>query len=124
MGRGGYATTEFWDEWYGEAEHAGGYDWLLAFEDVAPAVEALIGGHDARILVVGCGNSPFSAELFARGYRRLVSVDNCASIIAAQRDRHPMLVWREADVRSLPFADGSFDVVLDKGLLDNLHCYP
>ena len=68
MGRGGYATTEFWDEWYAEEEHEA-YDWLLAYEDVAAALDVLIPSRDARICVVGCGNSPFSAELFARGYR-------------------------------------------------------
>ena len=50
-------------------------------------------------------------------------VDNCASIVAAQRRRHPMLDWRVADVRNLPFEAESFDVLLDKGLLDNLFCY-
>ena len=123
MGRGGYGTVDFWDEWYAEEEHVAPYDWLLAFEDVSAALEVLLPDHDARILVPGCGNSPFSSELFARGYRKLMNVDNCASIIDTQRDRYPMLDWRVADVRRLPAPDASVDVVLDKGLLDNLYCY-
>ena len=99
------------------------YDWLCSFEDVGPAVLALLPGPEARVLVVGCGNSPFSSELFARGYRRLTNVDNCASVVAAQRDRYPMLEWVVGDCRALPFGDGAFDAVLDKGLLDNLYCY-
>lgn len=100
------------------------YDWLLAFEDIASALEVLLPDHDATILVVGCGNSPFSSELFARGYRKLVNVDNCESIITAQRARYPMLDWRVADVQNLDGFDAeSVDVVLDKGLLDNLYCY-
>lgn len=86
------------------------YDWLCSFEDVGPAVLALLPGPEARVLVVGCGNSPFSSELFARGYRRLTNVDNCASVVAAQRDRYPMLEWVVGDCRALPFGDGAFDV--------------
>eukprot|EP00629_Pelagomonadales_sp_RCC1024_P002412 CAMPEP_0119282990 /NCGR_PEP_ID=MMETSP1329-20130426/27654_1 /TAXON_ID=114041 /ORGANISM="Genus nov. species nov., Strain RCC1024" /LENGTH=98 /DNA_ID=CAMNT_0007283655 /DNA_START=96 /DNA_END=388 /DNA_ORIENTATION=- len=98
MGKGAYGTVDFWDEWYLEEEHAGGYDWLFAYEDVGPAVEALL-TPDARVLVIGCGNSPFSSELFARGYRNLTNVDNCAQIIAAQRSKYPMLTWTVADAR-------------------------
>ena len=74
-------------------------------------------------MVVGCGNSPLSSELFSRGFRDVTSVDNCASVIEEQRRRCPMLRWSVADCRRLPFDDGAFDVILDKGLVDNLYCY-
>lgn len=114
---------EFWTEWYSEAEHVEPYDWLVTFEDVGPAIEALLDyNHEARILIVGCGNSAFSSELFARGYRNLTNVDNCPSIIETQRLRYPMLTWIVGDVRSLDLDEG-WDAVLDKGCLDNLYCY-
>lgn len=123
MGKGGYGTIAFWTEWYSEAEHIEPYDWLVTWEDVGPAIEALLDyNHDARILVVGCGNSAFSSELFARGYRNLTNVDNCPSIIATQRERFPMLTWLVGDVRCLDL-EGGWDAVLDKGCLDNLYCY-
>lgn len=124
MGKGGYGTVEFWNEWYLESDHVDPYDWLVEWEDVKRAVERYLDyDHDARILVVGCGNSPFSSELFAMGYRNLVNVDNCDSIIEKQRERYPMLEWVVGDVRRLPYEDDSFDYVLDKGCLDNLYCY-
>mmetsp|Transcript_252 Transcript_252/g.722 ORF Transcript_252/g.722 Transcript_252/m.722 type:complete len:267 (-) Transcript_252:269-1069(-) len=124
MGKGAYGTVEFWDEWYAEEEHLSPYDWLLAWEDIGEAIERWLGwDRGLRVLVVGCGNSPFSSELFARGYRNLVNVDNCESIIESQRLRYPMLTWRVGDVRRLEFDDASFDAVIDKGCLDNLYCY-
>jgi len=73
---------------------------------------------------VGCGNSPFSEALHSMGFSRLVSIDNCASVIDRQRVRAPHLSWEVADVRAMgDVADGRFDVILDKGLLDNLYCY-
>jgi len=73
--------------------------------------------------MVGCGNSPFSEELHALGYQRIVNIDNCALVIGQQRARAPHLCWEVADARCLPFADSRFGVVFDKGLLDNLYCY-
>ena len=44
-------------------------------------------------------------------------------IVAAQR-RLANSAVQVMDVRSMgEFADGAFDIVLDKGLLDNLYCY-
>jgi len=38
---------------------------------------------------------------------------------------HPDMTWIMADVRDLSaFDDCSFDVVIDKGLIDLIHCYP
>ena len=124
MGRGGYATAAFWTEWFNEEEHLAPYDWLVSWEDVGDCVEALLEWkHDARVLMVGAGNSPFSSEMYARGYRKIVNVDNCETVVESQRLRYPMLEWLVADVRQMPFDNDSFDVVIDKGCLDNLFCY-
>ena len=60
-----YDKQHYWDERFKNEE---GYEWLCSFEHVRhlldeefPACEPR--WRDARILVLGCGNSPFSLEL-------------------------------------------------------------
>jgi SAM-dependent methyltransferase len=73
-----------------------------------------------RILEVGCGRGVALPALVAlRRPRQLVGVDTDPELLvvarhAIARDRLPAEVVR-ADVRSLPFADRSFDVVIDFG---------
>jgi len=73
--------------------------------------------------MVGCGNSPFSEELYDLGYSAQVNCDNCKLVIDFMQQRAPHLQWDVCDVRDMPYATGRFPVVLDKGLLDNLYCY-
>lgn len=77
-----------------------------------------------EVLMVGCGNAPFSEEMFQLGYHHQVNIDNCALVIEQQLERAPHIIWEIADVRSMPqYENGRFGVVFDKGLLDNLYCY-
>jgi hypothetical protein len=112
MGKGGYGTIDFWDEYY-VVDRPEPYDWFFPCSYLAPLLVRLL-SPDEEILMVGCGNSPFSAGLRDLGFVRQVNVDNCALVIEQQRLRSPDLVWEVADVRSLPFDTGRFDVVFDK----------
>lgn len=42
----------------------------------------------------------------------MVGVDVATAMVQLARQRHPGLVFREADAEALPFADGSFDAVV------------
>ena len=61
------------------------------------------------------GLSPFLA---ARA-QAFVAIDASPETVAAARRRHPELDTRVADVRALPFADESFDVVISTSTLDH-----
>src|SRR5438270_11315330 len=84
-----------------EAEHLARYWWAAGF----------VAGK--RVLDAGCGTAYGSAILARAGATEVVAVDIDGTVIeAASRSAHPGLTLERADVTKLPFADGSFDVVV------------
>lgn len=88
--------------------------------------EVLIGGRlfssrqvNDRILVVGCGNSTLSADLFDVGFKQMVNIDISDVVIAQMRQSRPEMTFEKMDVTDMTgFTDQSFTCVLDKGTLD------
>ena len=75
-----------------------------------------------RILILGCGNSALAFDLCRDGMRNITSLDISPVVInrmraAAASLGWPHLVWTVGDMLSLPYPDGAFDVVIEKG-----HC--
>jgi SAM-dependent methyltransferase len=73
-----------------------------------PAFLELLPPPGRRTLDVGCGEGRIGAELGRRGHR-VVGVDTSPRMVELARERHDAVV---ADAAALPFADGSFDLVV------------
>ncbi|XP_052014685.1 endothelin-converting enzyme 2 isoform X1 [Apodemus sylvaticus] len=117
-----YRQVQYWDQRYKDAADSGPYEWFGDFASFRALLEPELCPED-RILVLGCGNSALSYELFLGGFPNVTSVDYSPVVVAAMRARYahvPSLRWEIMDVRSLDFPSGSFDVVLEKGTLDAL----
>jgi SAM-dependent methyltransferase len=67
-----------------------------------------------RVLNIGCGLDVEAATLTHAGFRA-VGVDLSSVALALASATHPNVSFVEADVRSLPFADGAFEMLLDRG---------
>jgi SAM-dependent methyltransferase len=66
-----------------------------------------------RVLDVGCGPGPLTAELAARlGPAAVSAADPSASFAAAVRERLPAVDVRQAPAERLPFPDGAFGAAL------------
>ncbi|XP_004603112.1 endothelin-converting enzyme 2 isoform X3 [Sorex araneus] len=118
----GYCEVQYWDRRYQGAADAAPYEWFGDFSSFRAFLEPELRPKD-RILVLGCGNSALSYELFLGGFPDVTSVDYSSVVVAAMRARYahvPSLRWETMDVRALGFPSGSFDVVLEKGTLDAL----
>jgi len=75
-----------------------------------------------RVLILGCGNSALAFDLCRDGIRDMTSLDISPVVIdrmqaAAAGLGWPQLVWTVGDMLSLPYPDGAFDVVIEKGAL-------
>ena len=112
-----YQRREYWEKRFAKEES---YEWLCGFDHVEKYIHRDI-ARDQKIIVVGCGNSPFSAAMHAAGYENMVSTDFSPVVIQAMEIRYPMMKWEVADVTNLSqYPDGTFDVVIDKACLDAL----
>ncbi|KAJ2452962.1 hypothetical protein EV183_002547 [Coemansia sp. RSA 2336] len=117
-----YGTHEYWQQRYAQEE--GSFDWFKTYADLKPLLHQHV-PRDARIVMLGCGNSTLSGDMYKDGFRRIVNVDYSDVVIAQMRQRYqdmPDMTWEVMDVRELVLGDGSVDVALDKGTLDALMC--
>ncbi|XP_007529844.1 endothelin-converting enzyme 2 isoform X1 [Erinaceus europaeus] len=118
----GYCEVQYWDQRYRGSAHSAPYEWFGDFSSFRALLEPELRPED-RLLVLGCGNSALSYELYLGGFPDVTSVDYSSVVVAAMRARYahvPTLRWETMDVRALDFPTASFDVVLEKGTLDAL----
>jgi hypothetical protein len=89
-----YGDHDYWNERYELSDHP--FDWMCDYDDLAPNLRALLPNPKARpsILVVGCGDAPFSADLYLDGYKNTLNVDYSDVVIRKQRERFPFLEER------------------------------
>ena len=82
----------------------------------AALVDALLGGHPARVLDAGCGTGRVAIELARRGYET-VGLDVDHTLLERARAKAPALTWEEADLASLPadIAAGPFALAVLAG---------
>ncbi|KAI0282987.1 S-adenosyl-L-methionine-dependent methyltransferase [Russula brevipes] len=115
-----YATREYWCAlMHREAEVT--FDWFKSYADVAHLLHPLLPDKNARILMLGCGNSMLSEDMYDDGYKNIVNVDYSPVVIERMAERNlsrPEMQWLEMDIRELSFDDGTFDVAIDKGTMD------
>lgn len=114
----GYNSLAYWEERF---SHELAYDWLLSYDQVAHRLSKYL-TQTSRILVVGCGNAPFSIDLYDAGYKNIVNVDYSPTVIHKMLRQYgnsrPEMEWLVMDMTQLTFEDASFDIVIDKSVFD------
>jgi len=116
-----YGTREYWDQRYTQGGEEATFDWFKRYEDVAHLLRPVLPDKTARILMLGCGNSTLSEDMYDDGYKNIVNIDYSPVVIERMRARNhnrPEMQWLVMDIRDLRFEDNSFDVAIDKGTMD------
>lgn len=74
------------------------------------------------MLVVGCGNSELSEQLYDVGYKHLTNIDISETVVTHMNqrnaERRPGLTFQQVDATQTPYEDASYQAALDKGTLD------
>lgn len=123
--RNAFGSKAYWDAMYADRGDLDGaeYAWFCGWAELAPFWDELV-PRGGRVLVPGCGNDPTLAAMYDAGHSDLTAFDYSAGAVGAQKallgPGRGGVVLETADARDLPFGDGAFDAVLDKGTLDVL----
>ena len=120
-----FKTRQYWDGFFRERGNQA-FEWYGTFGDVASLISRHIIGRDSRVMVIGCGNSEFSNELYDMGYQNIRNLDFSPLVIEEMRSKNAdgkreKMSWDLGDMTEMKdYEDASFDVVFDKGALDAL----
>eukprot|EP00928_Gymnodinium_smaydae_P079956 TRINITY_DN63782_c0_g1_i1.p1 TRINITY_DN63782_c0_g1~~TRINITY_DN63782_c0_g1_i1.p1 ORF type:complete len:233 (-),score=32.62 TRINITY_DN63782_c0_g1_i1:269-967(-) len=115
---------EYWNERY--LMQPGSFDWLEGNIEVLRILrDALKVDPSSKLLHPGCGNSELPKMLHDAGYCSIVNIDVSEVVIEQMREKYVDQAghsWLVMDATSMRFANESFDIIIDKGMLDTFAC--
>lgn len=119
-----YGKKSYWNDRYKNQKDKT-FDWLENYKSLKPLLSKYISRGD-RILILGCGNSLLSEEMYDDGYTTIFNVDISDVVIETMIERNqkarPFMEWTVMDALDLDLSEKTFDVVLDKSTLDAVLC--
>eukprot|EP01112_Ceratiomyxa_fruticulosa_P024156 TRINITY_DN966_c0_g1_i2.p1 TRINITY_DN966_c0_g1~~TRINITY_DN966_c0_g1_i2.p1 ORF type:complete len:216 (+),score=34.40 TRINITY_DN966_c0_g1_i2:347-994(+) len=118
-----YGKGDYWNERYTREPEP--FDWYQRYDGLSVLLKSLVQPSDS-ILMVGCGNSRLSEDMYSDGYKNITNMDISHVVIFSMQEKckdFPGMSWKVMDVTAMnEFPGGSFDAVVDKGTLDALLC--
>lgn len=117
---GDFSSAEYWERFFKKRGEKA-FEWYGDYNKLCGLLHKYIKVKD-KVLVVGCGNSELSEQMYDVGYKLLINIDISETVInhmnQRNADRRPGLSFQQMDATKTPFEDGSYQAVLDKGTLD------
>eukprot|EP01012_Entosiphon_sulcatum_P031636 TRINITY_DN4027_c0_g1_i1.p1 TRINITY_DN4027_c0_g1~~TRINITY_DN4027_c0_g1_i1.p1 ORF type:complete len:229 (-),score=40.08 TRINITY_DN4027_c0_g1_i1:86-772(-) len=117
-----YGKNDYWDERYKANDTT--FDWYVSYEPLKEIMAPFL-KPDSKILMIGCGNSRLSAQLYDAGFPLITNIDISDVVITQMKSRYKDLdkmEWIKMDATQLTFPEACFDLVIDKGTTDALLC--
>merc|ERR1712096_432693 len=120
-----YKDRAAWDQRY--SENGDVFEWYAPYEYIAKRLSAATGvGAGSKVLVLGCGTSGLSRDLYEHVTpSSLTSIDFSSKAVAIQTQRNSGvggMKFDTVDARKMSFAAESFDVIIAKGSIDAVLC--
>ncbi|XP_053676272.1 eEF1A lysine and N-terminal methyltransferase homolog [Anopheles nili] len=117
-----FGSTDYWNSFFRKRGKQA-FEWYGEYPELCGQLHKYIKPKD-EILVVGCGNSKLSVDLYDVGFKKISNIDISPVVIKqmqdANRAQRPEMTWCQMDATAMTFPSESFSVVLDKGTLDAL----
>ncbi|NXJ26115.1 MET13 protein, partial [Dicrurus megarhynchus] len=120
---GEFGSARYWDRFFRQRGQRP-FEWYGAFPELCPVLHKYVRPRD-KVLVVGCGNSELSEQMYDVGMcEDIVNIDISDAVIRQMQERsgstRPKMSYLLMDMLQMDFPDAHFQVVLDKGTLDAL----
>ncbi|XP_015114910.1 eEF1A lysine and N-terminal methyltransferase homolog [Diachasma alloeum] len=117
-----FSKADYWNTFF-KKRGKKAFEWYGEYPELCGQLSKFIKPKD-DVLVVGCGNSTLSMDLYDVGYSNVTSIDISKIVIDQMRDKNridrPDLVFEQMDATQTTYSNENFSVVLDKGTLDAL----
>ncbi|NXP80154.1 MET13 protein, partial [Ramphastos sulfuratus] len=118
---GEFGSARYWDRFFRQRGQRP-FEWYGAFPELCPVLHKYVRPRD-KVLVVGCGNSELSEQMYDMGMcEDITNIDISDIVIHQMQERsgskRPKMSYLVMDMLQMDFPDAQFQVVLDKGTLD------
>ncbi|GAB1598944.1 eEF1A lysine and N-terminal methyltransferase-like [Argonauta hians] len=117
-----FRSNAYWDRFF-KTRGLKPFEWYGEFTDLCLVLCKYVKATD-KVLMVGCGNSQLSADMFDAGFKNIINIDTSSVVIKQMVSKNqayrPEMKFLKMDVTQMEFPDGDFSVVIDKGTLDAL----
>nr|XP_057929096.1 eEF1A lysine and N-terminal methyltransferase [Doryrhamphus excisus] len=115
-----FSSADYWERFFKKRGEKS-FEWYGDYNKLCGVLHKYIKIHD-KVLVVGCGNSELSEQLYDVGYKHLTNIDISETVVSHMNqrnaDRRPGLTFQQVDATQTAYEDACFQAVLDKGTLD------
>ena len=114
-----FQLKEYWDAFF--SRRSSSFEWYGEYVDLCHVIHKYLKPEN-RILVVGCGNSKLSEDLYDAGCHGIDNIDISEVVVkqmnAKNKSKRPEMNFTVMDMLSMTYEQSRFDCVLDKGTLD------
>ena len=116
-----FQLKHYWDKFFARRDSP--FEWYGEYADLCHVLHSYVKPAN-KTLVVGCGNSKLSEQLYDAGYHAIDNIDISEIVIrqmaARNKQKRPKMTFAVMDVRRMDYGDSAYDCVIDKGTLDAL----
>ncbi|KAK8797588.1 hypothetical protein WA158_005934 [Blastocystis sp. Blastoise] len=117
-----YGDTKYWDDRY--LKDTDEFEWYQGYDSLKSILSQYV-KRDDHILIVGCGNSNITGDMYKDGYKYITNIDISSVCIQQMKTKYastPEIQWDVMDVCHMTYSDESFDFIFDKGTMDAILC--
>ncbi|XP_076436288.1 eEF1A lysine and N-terminal methyltransferase-like [Babylonia areolata] len=116
-----FTSPEYWDSFFKKRGRKA-FEWYGEYNNLCGILHKYIKPAD-KVLMVGCGNSRLSEDMYDVGYHGIVNIDVSDIVIRQMTERNRKreeMSFVKMDVTQMSYEEGTFSVAVDKGTLDAL----